>query len=224
MSETPAAKTFVKICGMTNLDDCLVAADAGADLLGFIFYPPSPRKALPEEAASIIATLKKDYPSVKTVGVFVNESVEHMATLKEETGFDYIQLHGAEPAEYFTHLQGNAYKALRPSNQEEAVSDAATYAPLGPADGPTWMIDAYDPNLYGGTGHKTDWETAGLLAQQYPGLLLAGGLTPDNVVQAIQAVRPWGIDLASGVEADKGKKDHAKVRALLAAVQKLNQE
>lgn len=229
MSEQPTTRnpqpaTRVKICGMTNLEDCIVAAKAGVDLLGFIFYPPSPRKASPEAAKNIIATLKRDFPQVKTVGVFVNEPVVHMVGLKEETGFDYVQLHGEEPVEYFPHFGGFAYKALRPSSQEEAFADAAGYASLGPTDGPSWLIDAYDPNLYGGTGHKTDWETAGQLSQQYPGLLLAGGLTPDNVTQAIHVVQPWGVDLASGVEATQGKKDHAKVRKLLAAVRKLEQE
>lgn len=222
-NNSPVTKTHVKICGMTNLEDCLVAAEAGADLLGFIFYPPSPRRATPEDAATIIPILQQEFSHVKTVGVFVNESVAHIKSVQQETGFDYVQLHGEEPIEFFPHFGGMAYKVLRPSSKDEAIADAATYAPLGPADGPTWLIDAYDPNLYGGTGHKTDWETAAQLAQQYPGLLLAGGLTPDNVTQAIQAVKPWGIDLASGVEATKGKKDHAKMRDLLETVQQLNQ-
>lgn len=218
--DTSSKRIRVKICGMTNLDDCLVAAEAGADLLGFIFYPPSPRSAQPEATAEIIKVLKTKHPAVKTVGVFVDESFAQIQQIRESTNFDYAQLHGNESVAAVQQFDGHAYKVLRPASAEEAVEQAKKYAALGPASGPTWLIDAYDPNLYGGTGHKTDWQTAAQLARQYPGLLLAGGLTPENVAQAIAAVQPWGIDLASGVEAEPGRKDHNKVRALMEAVRK----
>lgn len=221
-TDFPQNATRVKICGMTNLDDARVAAESGADLLGFIFYPKSPRAAQPHIAAEIITILKQEYSTLKTVGVFVNESVEHIQNMQHTVGFDYAQLHGGESVEMVNRFGRRAFKVLRPATKGEANEQASHYATLGPLDGPTWMLDAYDPNLYGGTGHKTDWETAAQLARQYPGLLLAGGLTPENVVQAIAAVQPWGIDLASGVEAEPGRKDHAQVRALMDVIAQLN--
>ena len=219
-------RTRVKVCGITNLEDASVAAAAGADLLGFIFYPKSPRGAEPKMAAKIVAKLRQaemganqraDGSELKFVAVFVNESVEWVRQIVEQTGVDYVQLHGNETAEMMDQLEGISYKALRSATTEEAQADATLFAPLGTVDGPRWMIDAHDPNLYGGTGKKADWHAAAELARQHPGLLLAGGITPENVADAIRTVQPWGVDVASGVEAEPGRKDHAKVQALLKA-------
>ena len=109
-------------------------------------------------------------------------------------------------------LDGRGYKALRPATGQQATVEAATYAGLGPKDGPRWLLDAYNPAAYGGTGQRADWSTAARLARSHPGLLLAGGLTPENVAAAINAVHPWGVDVASGVERARGRKDHELVR------------
>lgn len=232
--------TLVKICGLTNLDDARVAVEAGADLLGFIFYPKSPRYVAPETVATIVRTLRDDKvtrwqgdkgterepfghevtpapphpltPSPKTVGVFVNASVAEIDAIVAQVGLDFVQLHGNETAAWFAALGGRAYKAVRPADGAAAQAQAEQFAPLSCTDGPCLMIDAYDPQAYGGTGKQTDWHVAATLARQYPRLLLAGGLTPANVVAAIDLVKPWGVDVASGVEAEPGRKDHAKVR------------
>lgn len=239
-------KTLVKICGLTNLDDARVAVEAGADLLGFIFYAKSPRYVTPATVAAIVHTLRDDketrgqgeavastssateapnHPiaqSPKTVGVFVNASVDEIAAVVDQVGLDFVQLHGNETMEWFAALGGRAYKAVRPADADAAQAQAEHFAPLGCAEGPCLMIDAYDPQAYGGTGKQTDWHVAAALARQYPRLLLAGGLTPANVGAAIDLVRPWGVDVASGVEAEPGRKDHDKVREFVAAVRAHN--
>jgi phosphoribosylanthranilate isomerase len=216
--------TQVKICGLTNLTDALVAVEAGADLLGFIFFPKSPRNVTPETVAAIIPAVRQSNPTIKTVGVFVNERADRIATIVDQTGLDYVQLHGDETVDWFTSLNGRCYKALRPADAQEAATQAATYALLSTLDGLRWMLDAYDPNAYGGTGKRADWRAAAQLARQYPGLLLAGGLTAENVAQAIGVVHPWGVDVASGVEAEPGRKDHAKVREFVAQAIKASHE
>lgn len=212
------AEIQVKICGITNQADAQVAVEAGADLLGFILYPKSPRFITPAQASVVISEIKawvNDQPGVtlpRFVGVFVNEPAEQVAQILESTHLDYAQLHGEESLAVLQKLAPRAFKALRPSNAEAAASDAAQYGPLGTPDGPQLLIDAYDPHTYGGTGHKADWHTAAALAKCWPRLLLAGGLTPQNVAQAVRTVRPWGVDVASGVEDAPGRKDHTAVR------------
>lgn len=211
--------TFVKICGITNTDDARIALDAGADLLGFIFYPKSPRYVEPEQVAQIIQSLQGETDALpKFVGVFVNETPERIRTMLDEIGLNYAQLHSEEAPDVLQELRPRAFKALRPADAAAAEREAALYADLGPADGPRWLIDAYDPNAYGGTGKRADWHTAAALARRYPGLLLAGGLTPENVADAVRTVHPWGVDVSSGVEAEPGRKDHARVRQFLQAV------
>ncbi|CAN5372326.1 phosphoribosylanthranilate isomerase [soil metagenome] len=211
----------VKICGLTNLEDAQAAVEAGADLLGFIFYPKSPRYVAPETVAEIIRTIRgRRLESTSTnlpqfVGVFVNESLKRITDILAFANLDYAQLHGNETAEMVGHFQGRAFKALRPASAEAALSAAIEFAPLSSSSGPGFMLDAYDPNLYGGTGKTADWHVAAQLAQQHPGLLLAGSLTADNVAEAIRIVQPWGVDVSSGVEATPGRKDHAKVRAFI---------
>lgn len=223
----------VKICGITNVEDACVALAAGADLLGFILYPKSQRYIEPAMVATVmqeirewrletdsshIANFRSPIPSLpRTVGVFVNEPTERILAILEQTGLDYAQLHSDEPPDALNRLAGRAFKALRPTSAEEALAQAANYAALGPPNGPALMIDAYDPNEYGGTGKRADWQAAAAVARQHPGLLLAGGLTPENVATAIHTVQPWGVDVSSGVESTPGKKDHVKVRAFVRA-------
>lgn len=223
MIEEPAG-TRIKICGITNLDDAQVAAQAGADLLGFIFYEPSPRYVTPEAAGAIVQALGAGAGRPLYVGVFVNAPPETVAQVLDFCGLDAAQLHGDEPPEWVSRFQGRAYKALRPQNEAEADSLLARYPPAATAASlPALLLDAYHPTLYGGTGHATNWTMAARIARRYP-LLLAGSLTPANAAQAIRAVRPWGIDASSGVEAAKGKKDHDKVRALITAVRSVKRD
>jgi phosphoribosylanthranilate isomerase len=233
------SKTYVKICGITNLEDARIALQAGADLLGFILYPKSPRYIDAERIKAIVEEIREQEeiidwrpqlptphpphptphpPQPKFVGIFVNEPVEHIAAILDQTGLDYAQLHSDEAPDSLRQLHRRAFKALRPTSHAEALAEAARFAPLGPPTGPALMIDAYDATAYGGTGKVADWHAAAAVAAHYPGLLLAGGLTPDNVTAAIRTVQPWGVDVSSGVERAPGRKDHAKVRAFVAAV------
>lgn len=230
MTLRPMSNIHVKICGITNLEDARVAIEAGADLLGFNLYFKSPRFVEPTTIAEILKEMasQKPVPSpqspvskpLKTVGIFVNEPIERILAVLDQTGLDYAQLHSDEPPEALAQLRGRGFKALRPTGADEALAQAATYAPLGPIGGPALLIDAYDPTTYGGTGKIADWQAAAAIARQHPGLLLAGGLTPENVAAAIRTVQPWGVDVSSGVEVAPGQKDHAKVRAFVAAAKR----
>lgn len=207
---------LVKICGITHLDDALMAVEAGADLLGFICYPKSPRYIPPVDIAAILAAMHSSQARIRTVGVFVNESLANVRHILQQTGLDLAQLHGDEPPAFVQELAGRAFKALRPTTLAKAASDASDYAPLGPPSGPDLLIDAYHPRAYGGTGRQGDWRIAASLARRYR-ILLAGGLTPANVAEAIAQVQPWGIDVSSGVEQVPGIKNPTAVRALITA-------
>ncbi len=216
----------VKICGITNLADAQAAILAGADMLGFNFYAKSARCVEPDLVRDLRLEIREwrsrressAHPqSLKLVGIFVDESPVRVAEIIEIAGLDYAQLHGSEPTEMLTGLAPRAFKALRPASASQAETEAARFAPFGTPDGPQLLIDAYDPNHYGGTGKKTDWHTAAALAQRYPRLLLAGGLTPENVAEAVRTVHPWGVDVSSGVELSPGRKDHDALRAFVAA-------
>jgi len=219
--------TRVKICGITNLEDALCAARAGADYLGFIFFSNSPRYIAPERAAEITAALagsasadaRHTTPNSvpRSIGVFVNETHGVIEETLQRGGIDFAQLHGDEPPAVVESLQGRGFKALRPTSAAQASLDAEWYVDLGPADGPQLLVDAYDPNEYGGTGKRADWQAAAQLARTCPRLVLAGGLTPHNVAAAVNAVQPWAVDVSSGVESAPGRKDAAKVRAFIAA-------
>lgn len=204
----------VKICGITHIDDARAAMEAGADLLGFNFYLRSPRYIVPEKAREIVTHLRRsDGPGPLLVGVFVNSPLEEVRSILEIAQIDLAQLHGDEPVSVVEQLNGRGFKALRPTSETEAEIDAEWFAPYGP-NAPVLLVDAYRKEQYGGTGHTADWTIATKLAQQYP-ILLAGGLTPDNVAEAVRQVRPWGVDVASGVECAPGKKDAAKMRAFV---------
>ncbi len=201
----------VKICGITNIEDAQAAIDAGADLLGFNFYPKSPRYLTPEKAGEIVAHLRRsgDQKSL-LVGVFVNSSLDEVRSILETAQIDLAQLHGDEPVPVIEQLNGRGFKALRPTSEEEALTQAEWFAPYR-SNAPVLLVDAYRKDQYGGTGHTADWTIATKLARRYP-ILLAGGLTPDNVAEAIRQVKPWGVDAASGVEVSPGKKDVAKMK------------
>jgi phosphoribosylanthranilate isomerase len=202
----------VKICGITNLEDAIAAIEAGADLLGFNFYRKSVRYIEPEAARSIVALVRSGASVPQLVGVFVNSPLLEVQSILREADLDLAQLHGDESIEMITELKGRGFKALRPQSTEEAENQAKTYAV---ASEPALLIDAYRKGEYGGTGQIGDWSIAAKMARHYS-ILLAGGLTPENVAQAIAEVQPWGVDVASGVESVPGKKDVAKMRMFIA--------
>lgn len=210
---------IVKVCGITNLEDALCAVDAGADMLGFIFYPPSPRSIRPETARKIAGELRNrtiaDRPLTTTqlVGVFVDEAPEIMRRMLDECSLDLAQLSGNETPETLAAMRGRAFKAVR--NAADAAIFTARPARQDELR-PDVLLEADHPTLYGGTGERADDALAAHLARRHR-VLLAGGLTALNVAQAIRAAQPWGVDVASGVELRKGKKDHDKVRAFVRA-------
>jgi phosphoribosylanthranilate isomerase len=217
--------TRIKICGITNLDDARCAAEAGADFLGFVLYPRSPRFIAPEQVAAITQAVRDEFgtSAPRCIGVFVNEPAERVATILDTAGLDLAQLHGDEPPGTVRSLHPRAFKAIRPRTAADAKAALVTYRSVIAAlqDGdvtlPQLLVDAYHPQQYGGTGVATDLVAVRPIAR-HARLLLAGGLTPETVASAIEQVRPWGVDVSSGVEAEKGIKDHAKVRTFIRAV------
>ena len=203
----------VKICGITNVDDARAAVAVGADLLGFNFYPKSPRYIAPESAREIATQIRSSGRKPLLVGVFVNSPLEEVKLILEVAQIDLAQLHGDEPVRVLEQLNGRGFKALRPTSETEAEIDAEWFAPCAP-NAPALLIDAYRKDQYGGTGHTANWSLATKMAQRYP-ILLAGGLTPENVAEAVRQVRPWGVDVASGVEVSSGKKDAGKMRLFM---------
>jgi phosphoribosylanthranilate isomerase len=202
----------IKICGITRFEDARLAVDAGADLLGFNFYAKSPRYISPISAARLIADIRGACSKVQMVGVFVNSSLEEINTITGQCELDLAQLCGDELPETLDALDGLAFKALRPKDRQDLARSISTYQPR--VSSPAYLVDAYRPGAYGGTGQIADWSLARSLAEAYP-LLLAGGLTPDNVAEAIRQVGPWGVDVASGVEESPGCKDPARLAAFI---------
>ncbi|RMF77541.1 MAG: phosphoribosylanthranilate isomerase [Chloroflexi bacterium] len=214
----------VKICGVTNYEDALIAAEAGADMLGLNFYKPSPRYIPPDEAATLCDHLRDELGNEcpVLVGVFVNEVVGVVSAIMDQVGLDFAQLSGDESDEMAAELRGVAFKSIRPRNKDEALDDTRYYMPHFPEDErvPSLLLDAYRPNLYGGTGEEASIEVAQAVKNEVPRLMLAGGLTPENVADRIAAIQPWGVDVASGVElpGDKTKKDASRIRTFVEAV------
>lgn len=200
----------IKICGMTNLEDADGAVRAGADALGFVMYRKSPRFVEPAVARAIVAGLP---PFVLPVGVFVNEEAEKVRALMDECGFALAQLHGDESAYYCQNLGRPALKAIRLKDRGGFLALAEFH---GRANVRGFLIDAFSDHAYGGTGQTVDWTLAQEAARSVP-IILAGGLNPGNVAQAVQMVRPYGVDVSSGVEQSPGKKDPDKVKAFIQA-------
>jgi len=199
----------VKICGITNLEDALLAASLGAHALGFIFYQKSPRAIRPEAAREIIRALP---PLVLSVGVFVDEEAQVVREISERVGLDWVQLHGRESPEYCRSLGRRVLKGFRIKN-EASLAFLSEYQNAVQA----FLLDTYRPGTPGGTGETFDWEIA-RQARKYGPVILAGGLTPDNVAAALQTAKPQGVDVASGVEVSPGKKDPGKLKAFFQAI------
>lgn len=206
----------VKICGITRQEDARLAVELGAAALGFIFYKPSPRYVTPERAAAIVRTLP---PYVTTVGVFVQADAAEINAVAERARLDRIQLHGGEPYELLERLTRPAYRAFR--LKEPGDVDAVEAAPDADI-----LLDTFMPDQFGGTGRAFDWSWARRLVErlerQGRRVILAGGLTPDNVAHALREVRPHALDVSSGVEAAPGSKDETKLRALFRALETLD--
>ena len=200
--------TKIKICGIKTVNDALAAVDAGADLIGFNFYPKSPRYVHVGMCRNIMSVMRKR-GRVTCVGVFVNASIAEIYATMDTLGLNLAQLHGDETPEVMKALDGKAFKAFRgiPENINGFERQSA----------PAFLVDAAVKGVYGGSGVTADWNGAAELAKKYP-LLLAGGLTPENVADAVARVRPWGVDVASGVESAPGEKDTGKMSAFVKAV------
>ena len=203
--------TKIKICGIRTLPDALAAIDAGADLLGFNFYPQSVRYVDVGACRDMMSVLRKS-GQIKFVGVFVNAPIAEIRATMDTCGLGLAQLHGDETPEMLDALDGKGFKAFR-----GVPADVNGFARHGP---PALLVDAAVKGSYGGTGATADWSAAAELAKRYR-LLLAGGLTPQNVAEAVERVQPWGVDVASGVEASPGEKDPNKMRAFVREVQRI---
>jgi phosphoribosylanthranilate isomerase len=198
----------VNICGITSIADALVAAEAGADLIGLMFYERSPRYVTFARAAEIAQALP---PYISRVGVFVNPDADTVMRAIGECGLSLLQFHGEETPEFCTQFGMMSMKAFR-------VRDADSLLALPEYETDAYLLDAYSPDAHGGTGAKFNWDLAVAAKQHGRPIFLAGGLTPENVAQAVKQVMPFGVDVSSGVESAPGKKDPAKVRAFIQAV------
>ena len=197
----------VKICGITRVEDALAAVDAGADALGFMFYEASPRCVTPRQALEML----RELPTfVARVGVFVNPAADKVRAAIAETGIDTLQFHGEETPAFCRQFGLRVIKAFR-------VQDAESLKPLADFRSEAWLLDSFVEGKRGGTGAVFNWDLAAQAVKQGGRVILAGGLTPENAGDAVRRVRPYALDVSSGVELAPGKKDAAKVRAFIAA-------
>lgn len=206
-------RTRVKICGITRDEDALAAVEYGADAIGFVFYEPSPRHVTVERAASIALRLP---PFVTTVALFVNAEADAIARVVGEVGVDLLQFHGQECAAYCAQHGRPWIRAVRMKPDTDLISAQAEFAA-----GRGLLLDAYRPGVPGGTGETFDWDR--IPPQLAPRIVLAGGLGPGNVGDAIRRVRPYAVDVSGGVEADKGIKDPDKIKAFIEEVRRAEQ-
>jgi len=200
----------VKICGITNLEDALMAVEAGADALGFVFFGKSSRHISPDQAALIIRQLP---PFVQTVGLFVNEEIATVNATADICGLDVIQLHGEETPEFCSAVNRRVIKAFR-------VKDMSSLDRMKDYQVAGFLLDTWSPAAQGGTGIAFNWDIAAEASAQGR-IILAGGLTPENVAGAVRKVKPYAVDVSSGVESDPRKKDGMKVRLFIRAVREL---
>ncbi len=199
----------IKICGITNLDDALAAVNYGADALGFNFYKKSPRYIEPQKAAEIIAQLP---PFIVPVGIFVNEREDRIRETVSLSCIQGIQLHGDETPEFCQRFGPRVIKAFQVKNKE-SLKHMLHYR-VG-----AYLLDSYREGMRGGTGTTFDWHLA-VVAKTFGRIILAGGLTPGNVVEAVKLVQPYGVDVCGGIERDKGVKDHAMMKTFITEVRR----
>jgi phosphoribosylanthranilate isomerase len=218
--------TWIKICGTTNLEDALTAVDAGADALGFVFYEKSPRRISMETAREIVEKLP---PNIEKIGVFVNEPVEKILDTVAQAGLTAAQLHGVEShkPEFIRALKTGRYLRLFLVLPAAEIDRAIDWNENGEASISGLFFDSGTPQLPGGTGRTFDWKMAASRIQvigEKLNVVVAGGLNSTNVADAIRILKPWGVDVVSGVEASPGKKDPEKVCAFIEAVRKVEKK
>ena len=205
-------RTRIKICGITSVEDARIAVESGADAIGLVFYAPSPRNVGLAQARAIVAAIP---PFVTAVGLFVDPAEDQVESVLGACSLDLLQFHGDEAPDFCGAFSLPYIKAAR----VRADSDLVQYlSPYHTARG--WLLDAYHDRLYGGTGASFDWKL--IPPDLARPVILSGGLTPDNVGAAVRQVRPWAVDVSSGVESAKGIKDAAKIAAFIAGVKNEN--
>ena len=214
--------TKVKICGVGTLANALEVAHAGADMIGLNFYPPSPRSVDMRQGRAIAKGLRDElgdkHPTL--VGVFVNATADEMRATIRESLLDFAQLSGDESVETLAALCGAGFKSIRPRGIDDADEQLDAFESSMPRDdrAPSILVDAFNPQLYGGTGETASLAVAELVRNRVPRMMLAGGLNADNVAERVKAICPWAVDVASGVESgEPGVKDMDKVRAFIKA-------
>ncbi|MEA3329052.1 MAG: phosphoribosylanthranilate isomerase [Candidatus Omnitrophota bacterium] len=202
--------TKVKICGITNLDDALAATELGADFLGFVFSQQSPRQIKIKQAVKIISSLPGN---VSTVGLFVNQRGLLVKLASQECGFNYLQFHGDESPHYCQQIRKEVkiIKAFR-------VKDKDSLKNLADYDVDIYLLDAYNKDNFGGSGSMFNWDLAIEPKKIGKPIILAGGLTPKNVIKAIEKVRPYAVDVSSGIEKGPGRKDHKLIKKFIEQV------
>lgn len=198
---------LVKICGITNVDDAMDAMELGADFLGFNFYPDSPRYLSPADAKKIILDIPQN---IAKVGIFVNADAQQVVDLSLDLELDYLQFHGDETPEYCNSFGRPWWKVFRPQNEADLL-------PMAGFLGDYIMVDSFVEKAFGGTGVVSNWDLA-VKAKKYGELILSGGLKPDNIEMALKAVKPFAVDVASGVEQSPGVKDRLKMEIFMAKV------
>ena len=203
--------TLVKICGITNLEDAQIAIEHGADAIGFNFYPGSKRFVDEGYVKSIVDQLENP---ITKVGVFVNQSIEEICEAKSIAEFDVIQLHGDESPSFVNDLRRKTETTII---KVFRVSDEFDFQVVSHCNVDAILLDSFSADEYGGTGYAFDWTIAAKIAKEFPNVYLAGGLTSENVAEAIRQVRPYAVDVASGVEVRPGIKDPARVAAFIKA-------
>ncbi len=212
--------TRVKICGIKKEAHALAVIEAGGDFIGLVFAP-SQRRVTPDQARKIVSTVKQCSETTAVVGVFVNMPARQVDRIANSCNLDWVQLSGDEPWEYCRHINKPLIKAVRighDQHPEEIYANLATGAGVLSNQRYLYLLDSQVKDKYGGTGITFDWSLARQVAGRFP-VIIAGGLTPENVAQAIEMVTPWGVDVSSGVEAS-GVKDIAKIRTFIEAVRK----
>jgi phosphoribosylanthranilate isomerase len=211
--------THVKICGITNVQDAICAVEAGADLLGYVFYPPSQRAVTPACVAPISSAVRQACPSVIQVGVFVDEEPELIARIADACGLNSIQLHGEESPDVVDTLRERGLSVIKGLRVEgpSAIERMRAFRPS------YFLLDSYVPGQPGGTGHAFDWQLARQAAGRTP-VILAGGLSPESVGEAVRIARPWGVDVSTGVERAPGRKDPRKVQRFVQAAKSAETE
>lgn len=207
-------RTRTKICGLTRSQDAKAAVDAGADALGLVFYPPSPRAVTAEQAADVVAGVPA---FVSVTALFVNASREEVQSVLDAVRIDLLQFHGDEDEAFCAQFDRPYIKAIRVRQASDVVASCLRF-PSALAV----LLDSYKPGVPGGTGETFDWSLVPENAPELKPIILAGGLNPDNVAYAIEQVRPFAVDISGGVEAQKGIKDHGKIIDFMNEVYRVN--